>query len=36
LSLTLFEKTPILLALSQLPPPTAMPDVNNQPCLQGF
>jgi hypothetical protein len=36
LSLTLFEKTPILKALSQLPPPTAMPDFNNQPCLPGF
>ena len=36
LSLTLFEKTPILQALSQLPPPTAMPDFNDQPCLPGF
>jgi hypothetical protein len=36
LSLTLFEKTPILQALSQLPHPTAMPDFNNQPCLPGF
>jgi len=36
LSLTLFEKTPILQALSQLPHPTAMPDFHNQPCLPGF
>ena len=36
LSLTLFEKTPILQALSQLPPPTTMPDFNNQRCLPGF
>ena len=36
LSLTLFEKTPIRQALSQLSPPTAMPDFNNQPCLPGF
>jgi Transposase DDE domain/Domain of unknown function (DUF4372) len=36
LSLTLFEKTPILQALSQLPPPTAMPDFNNEPYLPGF
>ncbi len=36
LSLTLFEKTPILQALAQAPPPTAMPNRNNQPCLPGF
>ena len=36
LSLTLFEKTPILQALAQLQPPTPMPDFNNQPCLPGF
>jgi hypothetical protein len=36
LSLTLFEKTPILQAISQLPHPTAMPDFHNQPCLPGF
>jgi hypothetical protein len=36
LSLTLFEKTPILQALSQSPPPTMKPDLNDQPCLPGF
>ena len=36
LSLTLFEKTPILEALSQQPPPTELPDSHNQPCLPGF
>ncbi len=36
LSLTLFEKTPILQALSQQPLPTTMPDNHNQPCLPGF
>jgi IS4 transposase len=36
LSLTLFEKTPILQALSQSPPPTMTPDLNDQPCLPGF
>jgi hypothetical protein len=35
-SLTLFEKTPILQALSQQPPPTIMPDIDNQPFLPGF
>ena len=35
-SITLFEKTPILQALSQTPPPTIMPDLNNQPDLPGF
>lgn len=36
LSLSLFEKTPILQALSQQPPPPPMPDLHNQPCLPGF
>jgi hypothetical protein len=36
LSLSLFEKVPILQVLSQQPPPTIMPDINNQPCLPGF
>lgn len=36
LSLTLFEKTPILQTLSQSPLPTTMPDLNNQPDLPGF
>ncbi len=36
LSLTLFEKTPILQVLSQQPPPTPIPDPDNQPCLPGF
>jgi hypothetical protein len=35
-SLTLFEKTPILQALSRLPPLTTMPDLNHQPNLPGF
>ena len=35
-SLTLFEKTPMLQALSQTPPTTTMPDLNNQPDLPGF
>ena len=35
-SLTLFEKTPILQALSQELPPTLMPGHDNQPCLPGF
>jgi hypothetical protein len=36
LSLTLFEKTPILQALAQQPSPTGIPDTHNQPCLPGF
>ena len=32
LSLTLFEKTPILQVLSQPPPPTLMPNPDKQPC----
>ncbi len=36
LSLSLFEKVPILQLLSQQPPPSAMPDIDNQPCLPGF
>jgi hypothetical protein len=36
LSLTLFEKTPILQALSQLPPTSELPDPQNHPCLPGF
>jgi hypothetical protein len=36
LSLSLFEKTPILQGLSQQPPPQLMPDLHNQPCLPGF
>ena len=36
LSLSLFEKTPILQLLSQQPPPPTMPDNHNQPCLPGF
>ena len=36
LSLTLFEKTPILQALAQQPSPTEIPDTHNQPCLPGF
>jgi hypothetical protein len=36
LSLSLFEKTPILQALSQQTPPLIMPDHHNQPCLPGF
>jgi len=36
LSLSLFEKTPILQVLSQQTPPPLMPDLHNQPCLPGF
>ena len=36
LSLTLFEKTPILQALAQETPQPVIPDTHNQPCLQGF
>jgi hypothetical protein len=36
LSLTLFEKTPILQALAQLPPPPATPNIQNHQCLLGF
>ena len=36
LSLSLFEKTPILQVLSQQTPPPALPDNPNQPCLPGF
>ena len=36
LSLTLFEKNPILQALSQQPLPTPSPDIKNHPCLPGF
>ena len=36
LSLTLFEKTPILQALSQQPLPTPSANPDNHPCLQGF
>jgi len=36
LSLTLFEKTPILQALVQQPSPTMIPDTHNQPCLPGL
>ena len=36
LSLSLFEKTPILLVLSQQTPSPSMPDSHNQPCLPGF
>ena len=36
LSLSLFEKTPILQVLSQQPLPPSMPDNHNQPCLPGF
>ena len=36
LSLSLFEQTPILLVLSQQPPPQPVPDLHNQPCLPGF
>jgi hypothetical protein len=36
LSLTLFEKIPISQALSQLPPATLSPDIQNHPCLPGF
>jgi hypothetical protein len=36
LSLSLFEKTPILQVLSQQTPSPSMPDNHNQPCLPGF
>jgi hypothetical protein len=36
LSLSLFEKTPLLQVLSQQTPPSIMPDHRNQPCLPGF
>jgi hypothetical protein len=36
LSLTLFEKTPISQALSQLPPASEPPDPQYHPCLPGF
>lgn len=36
LSLSLFEKTPILQVLSQQTSPPSMPDDQNQPCLPGF
>jgi hypothetical protein len=36
LSLTLFEKTPILQALAQQPSPTESSDPQDQPCLPGF
>jgi hypothetical protein len=36
LSLTLFEKTPILQALAQLPPTSPSPDPENHQCLLGF
>jgi Transposase DDE domain/Domain of unknown function (DUF4372) len=36
LSLTLFEKTPILHALSQLPPTSTSPTTKNSQCLLGF
>jgi hypothetical protein len=36
LSLSLFEKTPILQVLSQQPQTSNMPDNHNQPCLPGF
>lgn len=36
LSLTLFERTPILQALSHQPPSIELPDAQNQPCLPGF
>jgi hypothetical protein len=36
LSLTLFEKTPILQALAQQPPPAESSDPQDQPCLPGF
>jgi hypothetical protein len=36
LRVSLFEKSPILQALAQSPPPTIMPDLNNQPELPGF
>jgi hypothetical protein len=36
LSLTLFEKAPILQALSQQPMSSELTDMQNQPCLPGF
>jgi hypothetical protein len=36
LSLTLFEKTPILQALAQLPPPSHSTNLQNHQCLLGF
>ena len=36
LSLTLFEKTPILQALAQLPPPSQSTNLQNHQCLLGF
>ena len=36
LSLSLFEKTPILQAFSQQTQTSNMPDNHNQPCLPGF
>jgi hypothetical protein len=36
LSLTLFEKMPILQALAQQPAPTENSDTHDQPCLPGF
>jgi hypothetical protein len=36
LSLTLFEKTPIAQALSQLPPAPSPADTQNHPCFPGF
>ena len=36
LSLSLFEKVPILQVLSQQPPPITIAEINNQPCLPGF
>ena len=36
LSLTLFEKTPILQVLAQLPPTGETPDPQNHPCLPGL
>jgi hypothetical protein len=36
LSLSLFEKTPILQALSQQTQTSNMPDIHNQPCLPGL
>jgi hypothetical protein len=36
LSLSLFEKMPVLQALSQQAPSPIMPDIHNQPCLPGF
>ena len=36
LSVALFEKTPLLQALSEYQPPTQSPDVQDQQCLPGF